>query len=381
MTPSQIDRAVEELRYSVLLSERNNPSHPAEVRFHMMDPAMLDKALAAFARMLESGFDPVYVYLHSRWYQASDTESGRCNQELYREFCRSMEPLAVTTRHDTLIQHFLVDVCAAVHRLPLEDAHVLGEFLTYAAEWGYCGTPTIRLSDRQAAAFAFSDLAESEIREWKPPWRAFDVQLSSDLFGDEMLVRNIRCYQVSTESPKPSYFGGSFNECLSIRVDMRGSKSLWATFARLRDLHDGSDEVLRSTSEYQERVLHLCGRILLNTVVEANVPAALKPEKVVKWRKRGKRGKQKRRIVDSPNRFELSREVTIDVCRYVRSSDAARIYKCRWMVRGHRRHQACGPRHSMRKWIYVEPYMKGPNHLPMSQRAHVLKEEEDGAQE
>jgi hypothetical protein len=50
------------------------------------------------------------------------------------------------------------------------------------------------------------------------------------------------------------------------------------------------------------------------------------------------------------------------------SGDGHREYSCRFVVDGHWRLQACGPRHTERKLTYVHPYVKGPADKPLKTR-------------
>lgn len=49
----------------------------------------------------------------------------------------------------------------------------------------------------------------------------------------------------------------------------------------------------------------------------------------------------------------------------------ARSYTRRWLVRGHWRQQACGPRRSQRKPVWIAPYVKGPEGTPLVVGEHV----------
>lgn len=49
-----------------------------------------------------------------------------------------------------------------------------------------------------------------------------------------------------------------------------------------------------------------------------------------------------------------------------------RVYRHRWMVRGHWTHQPCGPGRSQRQLIYREPYIKGPAGAPLLQTEKVM---------
>jgi hypothetical protein len=48
-----------------------------------------------------------------------------------------------------------------------------------------------------------------------------------------------------------------------------------------------------------------------------------------------------------------------------------RTYRHRWAVAGHWRHQACGPRHSEHRPVYINPYLKGPEGAPLVGRPKV----------
>src|SRR3989344_7464011 len=50
-----------------------------------------------------------------------------------------------------------------------------------------------------------------------------------------------------------------------------------------------------------------------------------------------------------------------------------RYGKVQWMVRGHKRWQACGIRHQDRKLIWVVPYWKGEVDAPILHRDHVIE--------
>jgi hypothetical protein len=47
-------------------------------------------------------------------------------------------------------------------------------------------------------------------------------------------------------------------------------------------------------------------------------------------------------------------------------------WSCQWVVDGHWRHQPCGPGRTDRRLIYITPYVKGPEGLPMKTRARKV---------
>lgn len=80
------------------------------------------------------------------------------------------------------------------------------------------------------------------------------------------------------------------------------------------------------------------------------------------------------------DRYLLSTPVTVDVRAHLLEvlSGAKRggAPTVQFLVRGHARLQAYGPRHSLRKPIWVEPFWKGPEGARVLLRTHKVKEDE-----
>ena len=51
--------------------------------------------------------------------------------------------------------------------------------------------------------------------------------------------------------------------------------------------------------------------------------------------------------------------------------ESGRVYRHRWVVRGHWRQQAFGPDRSQRKPLFIAPYIKGPAGAPLLATEHV----------
>jgi len=79
-------------------------------------------------------------------------------------------------------------------------------------------------------------------------------------------------------------------------------------------------------------------------------------------------------------RFILGEGITIshDMQEAIDDEDAAaregRQITCRFMVRGHWRNQAHGPKRSLRKLIWVEPFWKGPRNAAELVQRYVVEE-------
>lgn len=78
-------------------------------------------------------------------------------------------------------------------------------------------------------------------------------------------------------------------------------------------------------------------------------------------------------------RFLLAKPVSIDLREHVAAAAAGRTHsapKVQFLVRGHWREQAHGPKLSLRKTLWIEPFWKGPEESRILLRSHAVKEGE-----
>ncbi len=61
-------------------------------------------------------------------------------------------------------------------------------------------------------------------------------------------------------------------------------------------------------------------------------------------------------------RFKDDAPESIDITTH---SDSVRKFHCQWVVSGHWRNQPYGPGRTLRKLTYVNPYVKGPDEMPL----------------
>jgi hypothetical protein len=59
------------------------------------------------------------------------------------------------------------------------------------------------------------------------------------------------------------------------------------------------------------------------------------------------------------------------------SGDRRGLPRMQWIVRGHWRNQPCGPNHSERKRIWIQPHWKGPEDAPRLFREHKIMPDRD----
>lgn len=90
-----------------------------------------------------------------------------------------------------------------------------------------------------------------------------------------------------------------------------------------------------------------------------------------------RRTKTDKRVEPMLVSFALTRDVVVDCRESVRAyarGDGS-LPTVRSVVRGHWKWQAHGPGRSLRKWIHVEPYMRGDAAAPIAVRAHAVADD------
>jgi hypothetical protein len=73
--------------------------------------------------------------------------------------------------------------------------------------------------------------------------------------------------------------------------------------------------------------------------------------------------------------FQMTDDVNVDcrewVTSFMRGNKGTRP-SLQTLVRGHHKRQAHGPSNTLRKWITVEPYWRGPDDAPIAVKAHLI---------
>lgn len=288
----------------------------------------------------------------------------------------------------------------------------MSRLFIHTVKWSACGFPLIRLTAKQAAAFAFTDIGDDELEEWRMPWPALVIELPHDFFGEGYKVRRLCVNDFNSEIklPKPEEvielygkealtdkfkeFGDDSDEtiadrvnrlikmkrdrrkCVAVRVDINDF-NLWSGDRTPAEMYDDArittpSLMLRRERELdsaERRVIILARRIVLNTIIEANIPASMKPAKIIRMKRRGKKKQRKPVEVESKTDLALVREIKIDATRSVRdyvSGEPGRVMKVRWIVRGHWRNQAWGKGRKKRRLRYIEPHYSSRQKLPLA---------------
>lgn len=236
------------------------------------------------------------------------------------------------------------------------------EFVTYTIRWAFQGFPIIRIKDRLAASFAMTSAPKTMIDLPVPPWDSFMIDLPSDVFT----APNAGALLYVLCQARASTFMGPLDDIGFIVITDKMA-------LKLRYIDDGdtleSDEIPAEEVTRIQRVIArvfagICGELIDRRQAVEDCEC-----KTHEWRRR--KGK-------TPTAWEfiLGRDVNLDCRQSVRdylAGRAKRLMTVQSLVRGHYKWQPCGPRNSLRKWIHIEPFWRGPEDAPIVRRAHILE--------
>lgn len=230
-----------------------------------------------------------------------------------------------------------------------------------AHDWVSCGMPLLQPTHKLAASLMATTVPKEHVPDVVVPWPTFFVEIPDGLLpalGATLAYVGLVPY------------GGKPTVCVFTKHHAR------ATLFGLDSLADLSDYMpFKSTErdEEAERVMKLLGRLLLGCMIELDSD---------EHKKRVSRGPNAS-ATDSLHRggkipsswvFQIKRDVKVDVRAFVRDyvEKGGKSLSVQCLVRGHRKRQPYGPKGSLRKWIHVEPYWKGPEDAPVALRSHKL---------
>lgn len=277
------------------------------------------------------------------------------------------------------------------------------------ARWHSHGRPCVRLDPRLIAELMASDIDEEMLDDLRSPWPSFIIRLPEGLVVDPE-GRSYTSLGVHTfKRPAPTAEMLTGIEHLPEAVQEIGRKmhegmtllagatwglyptttegfATWQEEATLAQHMGKTDRVFvvepRFTpTKFAKRLLEASSRLA------ASVCLLIQDSGLQKWSEPAKKRKINSRW-RSPNQLPQTAEyvvgadvkVSID-CRETVShyllGERSSLPKFQWLVRGHWRWQACGPKMADRRRRFIEPYWKGPDKAPILVKLHVVEAAEN----
>lgn len=241
--------------------------------------------------------------------------------------------------------------------------------------WASSGFPLLCPTHVLAASLMATHVPPDLVPELALPWKAFAVLIPDGLLAPihDNLTR---------ESHEPRMVGlVESDEGLLVFLGTKDNAYLHTW--KISSLAELAEHVtLDGVNAEISRVREMVSRLLLQCLIEMDSPEKKELIHQGNPRIRAAAEKQDRRGKDVPPAawtFELRRDVRVDlrgwVKDYVAGAEGTRKgsrISVQLLVRGHRKRQSYGPRSTLRKWITVEPYWKGPESAPIAVRAHAL---------
>lgn len=127
---------------------------------------------------------------------------------------------------------------------------------------------------------------------------------------------------------------------------------------------DWNDDQIRAAVGPVRAMLALW-MLMQQRVTETVVPV-LTPRSAARW--------TRKRVKPAVNVINLRRRRIVSHSADETGSAGRREWSGRWMVRGHWRQQPYGPKRQDRHWVYIHPFLKGPDDKPLiDKRPRVYK--------
>lgn len=234
----------------------------------------------------------------------------------------------------------------------------------FAIMWFNAGFPKLEVGHKLAASLALTDAPDDV--EVKAPWGAWSIVVPPGLFGDE----------------DPQYPGESV-----ARVWCVGSEPRFFVSHNGQLMGPLSRDVIHRDSPYERgRAVALALEALVRgCCLCLSNPDDYRRQKLGSSSSSSKKSSREHESPDfSTTRFMLSAPVTVDLRDHLRDVIAGRKHgggggapTVQFMVRGHWKNQAHGPRHSLRKQIWIQPFWKGDESARVLLRNYKVRTDED----
>lgn len=249
----------------------------------------------------------------------------------------------------------------------------------FGMAWTRSGFPVVRCEDLFAGSCMATEIATEVRKHIQMPWEAFVVSVPPGVLfiGEDSGLPDEVWYMLAMKYGNRYFLGlnGATGRRLFEHVTNIEDLCLPTTINTM--LHfDGS---VVPSEQRETKALELAGRLFLGICC-----AMTNSEWVQKTDKRAHANWEANanRVIHSPRPqplgFRITAPVTVNVLpeirRYQLGSRTGRLITVRTIVAGHWRHQAHGPKHTLRKWLFIQPFCRGPEDAPLPIRPHIIKD-------
>lgn len=256
--------------------------------------------------------------------------------------------------------------------------------------WADSGFPTVTMGQKYCAAMLMTNVTPDIYEYVRRPWRAFFIEVPEGILTvddpAEKERRNIKRILVTevqsglriiegVEYPAgPSWAYLTFSDT-PISLWRYGVTVEQLLPPRLGENPYESDPTCLEFKDDDARVAALIGRLIVNTCLTMSNPDYV--QQIGPGHKRFADSRRRNERTANHRVFQIGSPVKIDfrdrVRQYVLSGKQGRPLEVQSTVAGHYKAQPYGPRNSLRKVVWREPYKRGPADGNIMIRPHELK--------
>lgn len=235
------------------------------------------------------------------------------------------------------------------------------------SQWAAHGFQRVQLSHRLAAMLAATTIGDPQALEM--PWPTFMVEIPRGLlpFVDENGNEGCIAYLLITRWLNTGEYliraHGPYAEAYAVDT--------LAGLLTLKDVHGTLIETWPEGTDLNARSVLMAMRMVAGAALMVTTNG-LQPQRV----QVGSRGPRRRRAQAAPTThvYRLTKDIKLDVrecvTSYIRHGGSTPSVQS--LVAGHWKRQAYGTGNTLRRWVFIEPYWRGPENAPIAVRSHQL---------
>lgn len=271
------------------------------------------------------------------------------------------------------------------------------------ARWCDQGFPVVTMGEKYFAALAATEIPQEVFEQVEAPWYCFMFEVPPGLLEvwDPDLTQRVRITRVlvqkhfGQETPLPGEKPASLNWLWRWIAFSESGQHIWRggqpkdilvpITVREHDLHRYYDpereEAFAEQLAHDQRLFIVIGRLVFNICLALTDQDNV--ERVGSSHARYEKGRRDPRFGAPEQRvYKLGKTIKVD-CRpavreWLGGQRKTGTVAVQFLVRGHWRNQAHGPKMALRRRQWIEPYWKGPEDGLIPLRAHTLGDEERG---
>jgi hypothetical protein len=260
-----------------------------------------------------------------------------------------------------------------------------------SARWCDQAYPVVTMGEKYFAAICATHVPPEMLDDIQAPWKCFVIEVPIPMFvwdGDEKRPVRVTRIMVQRYHGVAPADGCEHNWTWRWLAFSETGQHLWRggvakdliepILFRSREARQYYDpereEAFPEQLTHDERLFDVIGRLVLNVCLALSDPDNVKS--VGSSHTRHAKGRDPRHGPPEQRVFQLGRPIKVD-CRealheYLGGKRTSTEIRVQFLVRGHWRNQAHGPKLTLRRRQWIEPFWKGEADAPIALRPHTL---------